>query len=210
MAQNLSGQTVSSTFYQLLHVPDGVSAQERSVFGGDGVPTALKVSGTTCAVGNIRITGNAISSTDANGNINISPDGTGSVVISKASITGGLVSNVSLSGVDSASFTGNAQTAPVSVSSSGGSLSLNCLSSNVFTTTLNENTTLVVSNPSNGQTINLLITQGATPRTVAWPASFKWPGGSAPSVSSTGSAVDMLVATYISGSWYASLVKDFG
>ncbi len=44
-------------------------------------------------------------------------------------------------------------------------------------------TTLTISNwPASGKTgvLEILVTQGATPRTIAWPAAVNWPGGTAP------------------------------
>jgi hypothetical protein len=46
---------------------------------------------------------------------------------------------------------------------------------------------------------------------MTWPTSFKWPGGVSQTLSTTGSAVDLLTATYRSatGFWYVTLVKAF-
>jgi hypothetical protein len=209
MATNLSGSTVASTFSQLLHVDGGPTATEKVVYGGGGASTALKVGSLSVSVGNLRLDGNTLSSINTNGDINIAPGGTGEVNISKANITGGTVAGVSLSGISSATFNGSAQTSPETVSSSGGTLTINCVESNVFSTTLTENVTLVVSNGTAGQTINVLLVQGATARTVSWPASFKWPAGTAPSVTASANAEDLLVATFIGSYWYASLIKGF-
>jgi hypothetical protein len=68
------------------------------------------------------------------------------------------------------------------------------------------------SNLKDGQTLNWFITQDATgSRTMAWPATFKWPGASAGVLSTGPNDVDLLVATYMSatGFWYATLLKDF-
>ena len=112
--------------------------------------------------------------------------------------------------IDGANFTGHAQTAPVAVSSSGGTLTANMTESNVFTSTLTENvTTLTLTGPAQGQTVNMLFTQDATgSRTMAWPAAFKWPGGTAETLSTNANAVDLLVITYLGTSWYASMLKD--
>lgn len=124
--------------------------------------------------------------------------------------TGVLVFNVNPT-IDGATFTGNAQTTPVSDASASGTLTIDCNDSNVFTVAMTENvTTLTLSNPSNGQTINVLFTQDATGNhTISWPASFKWPSGSAGTLSTAGDAIDLLVATYVGSTWYASLSKAF-
>lgn len=111
-------------------------------------------------------------------------------------------------------ITGNAQTTPVAVTFSATAMAVDCALSNVFTVTMSGNVTTAptFSNLKNGQTINWFITQDATgTRTMTWPASFKWPGGSAGVLSTGANDVDLLVATYISatGFWYATLLKDF-
>ena len=109
---------------------------------------------------------------------------------------------------------GGAATPPSAVTFSTTAMSINCLLSNVFSTTFTSNviTAPSVSNAADGQTINWFITQDATgSRTMAWPASFRWAGGVVQSLSTGANSVDLLVATYRSStsSWYASLSKAF-
>ena len=112
--------------------------------------------------------------------------------------------------IDGANFTGHAQTAPVADSSSGGVLDIDCTDSNVFTVTMNENVaTLNMTSPAQGQTVNVILTQDGTgSRTIAWPASFKWPSGSAPALTTAPNSVDILVATYVGASWYATALRN--
>ena len=112
--------------------------------------------------------------------------------------------------IDGANFTGHAQTAPVVAASTGGTLTIDCSGSNVFTVTMNEDvTTLDLTSPAQGQTVNILLTQDSTgSRLMTWPASFKWAGGTASILSTNANAEDLLVITYLGTSWYASLVKD--
>lgn len=114
------------------------------------------------------------------------------------------------------SFTinGGAGTPEVAVTFSATAMTVNCALSNVFRTTFTANVTTAptISNPIDGQTINWFITQDATgSRTMTWPTSFKWPGGTAGVLSTAANSVDLLVATYRSatGFWYASLQKAF-
>jgi hypothetical protein len=79
MPTNLTGSSVSSTYDQLLHVDDGPTASEKTVYSGTGVATALKISTGSASVDNLKLDGNTISSTDTNGNIVLSPNGTGTV-----------------------------------------------------------------------------------------------------------------------------------
>ena len=94
MPTNLTGNTIASTYDQLLHVDDGPTATEKTVYSGTGVATALKIGTESVSVENLQLNGNTISSLDTNGNINISPNGTGSVAMTKVAITGGSVTGI--------------------------------------------------------------------------------------------------------------------
>lgn len=63
----------------------------------------------------------------------------------------------------------------------------------------------------NGASLMIRITQDSTPRTVAWPASFKWAGGVAGAVSTGSGAVDLLAITTLDNgtTWDATIGKAF-
>lgn len=94
MPTNLTGNTIASTFDQLLHVDDGPTATEKTVYSGTGVATALKVGTESVSVENLQLDGNTLRSLDTNGNINLSPNGTGSVAMTKVAITGGSITGI--------------------------------------------------------------------------------------------------------------------
>lgn len=94
MPVNLTGSTIASTYDQLIHVDDGPTATEKVVYSGTGVATALKLSTLSASVDNIRLDGNTISTLDANGNLVLAPNGTGSVTASKVDITGGTITGI--------------------------------------------------------------------------------------------------------------------
>lgn len=71
--------------------------------------------------------------------------------------------------------------------------------------TLTGNVTYTFSNPVNGGRYVLLIDTGAGSFTAAWPASVLWAGGSTPTITTTGSKVDICVFTY-----YSSTSKYYG
>jgi hypothetical protein len=107
-----------------------------------------------------------------------------------------------------------AHTAPVAVAFNATTMTVDCNLSNVFTTTFTANVTTAptISNPKDGQTINWFITQdGAGGRTIVWPTTFRWPGGTDGVLSTGANAVDLLVATYRAtpGAWYCTLTKNF-
>jgi hypothetical protein len=112
MPTNLSGSTIASTFDQLLHVDDGPTATEKTVYGGTGVATALKVGTTSASVGNVQLTGNTVQATT--GSLTLGSDiafgsasnartalGLGTMATQNSgavAITGGTVSGVVFSG----------------------------------------------------------------------------------------------------------------
>jgi hypothetical protein len=103
----------------------------------------------------------------------------------------------------------------VSALATSGSVAINCDLGDYFTLALAGNVTgFTFSNlPAAGKAISLMvrITQDATARTVAWPASFKWAGGTPGAVSTTAGAIDVLaLTTFNQGTtWLATLAKAF-
>lgn len=77
---------------------------------------------------------------------------------------------------------------------SSGTLTLNLETSNVFTVSLNAAiTTLTISNPpasGSAGSFTLIFTADGTARAVTWPASIKWAGGTAPTLTSTSGKAD--------------------
>ena len=93
-----------------------------------------------------------------------------------------------------------------------GVVTVDCSLGDYFTLALNANVTgWTFTNVPPGCSIMILITQDTTPRTVAWAASMKWAGGTAPAVSTASGAKDMLaLTTFSTGSaWRATLAKAF-
>jgi len=171
----------------------GVAAGNALISGGVGTaPSYGKIGLTTHVSGTLPV---------ANGGTGVTTStGTGNAVLSNAPT------------FTSATFTGGAQTTPSTASGTTGNITVDCSASNVFATTITGAITPAFNNPRDGQTINWFITQDGTGgKTVTWPASFKWPGGTAGVLSTPASDVDLLVATYRSatGFWYATLIKDF-
>ena len=101
------------------------------------------------------------------------------------------------------------------LSISSGVVNIDCALGDYFTLALTANvTSITFSNlPASGHGASLMvrITQDSTPRTVAWPASFKWAGGSAGAVSTGSGAKDVLgITTFDAGTaWNATLAKAF-
>lgn len=103
---------------------------------------------------------------------------------------------------------GETRTAPTI---SSGTLTLNLENGNVFEVALNANiTTFTISNPPASGTagsLTLKLTADGTARTITWGASVKWPGGTAPTLTSTNNKVDVLVfVTMDAGTTYYGFV----
>lgn len=90
-------------------------------------------------------------------------------------------------------FTAAQRGTPVALTSTTNSIAVNLALGNNFSHTTSETTTLA--NPTNivaGQSGVIVITQGATARTMAFGSYWKFSGGTAPSLTATVGAVDVL------------------
>lgn len=96
------------------------------------------------------------------------------------------------------------------LTSTTAAMAINLATNNNFSHTTTENTTLAApSNPVAGQSGVITITQGATARTLAYNAFWKFAGGTIPTLTATASAVDVF-AYYVESATRAtcSLIKD--
>lgn len=83
---------------------------------------------------------------------------------------------------------------------SGTALTLNWNNGNTQLVTLTGACTLTLSNPKNGFRYLIVLKQDATgSRTVTWPSSVKWPGGTAPTLSTAAGKVDIVTLVWMSG-----------
>ena len=104
MAANLTSSTIASTYNEILHIDSGPTATEKTVYSGTGVATAMKLGTLSASIDNIEFDGNTISTLDTNGNLALTPNGTGSVNISKVAITAGTVPFNTITGLAHAAF----------------------------------------------------------------------------------------------------------
>ena len=215
---------------------------------------------------NLDITGCGIITSSSNGNIGLTPHGTGVVRIdgtngidiesgSIAIKNSGAVSNIKLYcessnahyvqlqspahsdysgnvtltlpsatgkilGADAnnvTTFLGGTAGKTTAVSSSGGTATFNLQLGDSFTTTLTENTTFAFSNPPAGTGLGAFIIKvkqdGTGGRTLAFPGTVDWAGGSAPDVSTGANDVDIFVfVTVDAGTIYYGITagQDLG
>lgn len=86
---------------------------------------------------------------------------------------------------------------PVSAGNSGTALTLDLSKGNLQRVTLTGNVTFTFSNPTDGALYTLTLAQDATgSRTVTWPATVIWAGGSAPTLTTTASYIDEITFLY--------------
>ena len=97
MATNLPGNKVKDTYNQLLHIDGGVEAAEKVVRSGTGTASALSLGTGSASVDNIKFDGNTISTIDTNGNLILSPNGSGAVQIANLQLGNVLISGNTLS-----------------------------------------------------------------------------------------------------------------
>ena len=122
--------------------------------------------------------------------------------------SGGWIDDPSIGG-------GGSDRSTVSALSTSGSVAIDYALGDYFTLALAGNVSgFTFSNlpgAGKGATLMIRITQDSTARTVAWPGSFKWTGGSAGAVSTGSGAVDVLaITTFDNGAtWDATLAKAF-
>lgn len=168
MPTNLTGNTIASTYDQILHVDDGPTATAKTVYSGTGVATALKIATTHIEVDNIKVDGNTISTLDTNGNLILAPNGTGSVAMAKVAVTGGTISGITdlalADGGTGASTASDARTnlglgtmatqAANSVAITGGTLSGVTVTGSFSGLTLVESVTLATANAAAGCNLN--------------------------------------------------------
>jgi len=79
MANSLTGDQIRNSYDQLLHINGGPTSTEKNVYSGTGVATAVKIGTGSASVDNIKLDSNTIATTDTNGNLVLSPNGTGEI-----------------------------------------------------------------------------------------------------------------------------------
>lgn len=155
MPTNLTGNTIASTYDQILHVDDGPTATEKTVYSGTGVATALKVGTNSVSVDNIQLDGNTIQSTT--GDLTLGSNiafgsatnartalGLGTMATQNSgavSITGGAISGVTFSGSFSGVTSIESGTFATSAAAAGVNLNGNTLAADGTDTNIGINIT---------------------------------------------------------------------
>jgi hypothetical protein len=145
----------------------------------------------------------------------VTADASGVLALQGAGVTQMTVSNTGVSFVNAVPLpSGSALTNPtvtnytetLFTANTGTAFTIDLANGTVQYLTLTGNCTYTFPTPVAGKSFILIQKQDGTGgRTVTWPASVKWPGGTAPTLTSTASKADKFVFTAIDGSnWLGS------
>jgi hypothetical protein len=93
--------------------------------------------------------------------------------------------------------------------SSGGAATIPWPHANKQKLTLSENVTLTFEAPGGPCSLVLEVIQDSTARTIAWPATVKWPSGDAPTLSTGSGDIDILTFFYNGTTYYGGYLYDF-
>lgn len=96
----------------------------------------------------------------------------------------------------------------VITANSGSAYALNYANSQNFAITLTANCTFTITNPpAKGGCINIRLGKNAAGRTATWPASVKWPDGSAPTLTNANASIDVITLVTFDGgtTWQGSM-----
>lgn len=106
--------------------------------------------------------------------------------------------------IEAGTFT-NGYTEETATANTGTSYTIDLANGTVQILTLTGNCTFTFPTATAGRGFLLLLKQDATgSRTATWPASVKWPGGTAPTITSTASKADKYVFTADGTNWVGS------
>ena len=115
--------------------------------------------------------------------------------------TGVATSNITLTGFYTESV--------VAIGSSGTTKTLSLVSGTFQTVTLTGNCTFTMPTATAGQSFILIVSQDATGGRTATFTGVKWPAGTAPTITTTASAVDILSFVSNGTNWYGNAAQAF-
>ena len=196
-AVTLTNKTISGASNTLSNI--GNSSLTNSSVTVNGTAIALGASGTVTAAA-----GTLTGATLASGVTASSLTSVGTLTALTLGGTVSMADNV----ISRPRFTDYAETYTTPAISSG-TLTLNLENGNVFRVTRNANiSTLTISNPAasgNACSFTLIFDANGTSYTITWPTAVKWPGGTAPTITTTNSRSDMFVfyTNNAGTTWYA-------
>lgn len=106
-------------------------------------------------------------------------------------------------------MSGSYYSALVADGNSGTAQTIDWSTGNEHASTLTGNVTYTFSNPVSGGRYVLLISTGSGSFTATWPAAVKWPGSTAPTITTAASKVDLVTFIYDGTNYYGSFNQNY-
>lgn len=104
---------------------------------------------------------------------------------------------------------GQVSSALKAIGTGGATKTIDWNEGNVQSVTLSANLTFTFTNPVTGAGYVLKITQDTTARTITWPATVKWAGGAAPTLTATSGAIDIVSLLWDGTNYFGNIAKAF-
>lgn len=92
---------------------------------------------------------------------------------------------------------------------SGTAKTIDWLNGNAQKVTLTGNVTFTLSNPKTGAAYLLRLATGSGGFTASWPGTVLWSGGTAPTITTTASKVDLINLYWDGTSYYGSFLQNY-
>lgn len=139
------------------------------------------------------VVGGAVITADASGELGLQSGGTTQVTVTSSGVT-----------LSSGTFI-NGYTEETATANTGTTYTIDLANGTVQILTLTGNCTFTFPATTSGRSFIMLLKQDGTGgRTATWPAVVKWPGGTAPTITSTASKADKFVFTADGTNWIGS------
>jgi hypothetical protein len=211
---------LSSSDWQLFNNKQAsmVAGTGVSISGGNNINIGQAISTTNSpsfvglSLSGLNITG-IVANTASGVLTTVSATGTGQVV--KENTPTLITPNIGAATASSINSTGDITakryklTIPAATTASS-TTSLDLSTGNVFTINLSTNiSTLTLTNAAVGTYLVKFVQDATGSRTVSFPAAWKWAGGTAPTLTSTASKLDIVTLVYDGTTFYATIVKNF-
>jgi hypothetical protein len=222
-----SGSSVRTKINAAIEKTEGTSAISTiDVDGGaiDGVTIGTNSAVTDLRVDNLQLDGNTVSSTNLNGDVNISPNGTGTVVINtdldvdNININGNAITSTDTNGNVTITPNGTGKTATTNLTynevqyaslGTTGTLTPDPANGSVQKITLTGNITInaLGGTPAAGDSVTLVIVQPASGN-YTLTSTMKFAGGTK-TLSTTSNYIDVLTIYYDGTNYLANLATNF-
>ena len=208
-ASSINGLTISSTT-GILTLANGSTLATSGAFSTTLTATAatsvtLPTSGTLYGTQTASITSLQLKTSISD------ETGSGSLVFANSATLDSPTINTLMT-VNGSSVFNKQMSSPFVTLTDGSTINIDASQGNMFKVTLGGNRTVAApTNQADGQSINIHIKQDGTGnRTLTWNATYKWPSGVAPVLSTAANALDVVSCTYNSDiGWICTATRNF-